>query len=106
MNGFVGPTGAQFLFPLLEDAADPARASLVGHTLFLRSEDYFPRFLSRIVAVGDDGTGPTWLILLDQPDKVALWDAEWGEEFEWLDGSLLDVWLKAKAMYDALLKST
>lgn len=102
MNGFLGPTESRFLYPLLDAAADSSGTSLVGHTLFLRSEDYFPDFLAKAIAVGDDGTGPAWLVFLDQPDKVALWDAEWGDEFEWLEGSLLDVWLKAKEMYDAI----
>jgi hypothetical protein len=54
----------------------PSSYSLVGHTLFLRSEECFPAFLSSAIAVGDDGTGPTWLVFLDQPKRVALWDAE------------------------------
>ena len=106
MNGFVGPTAAQFLYPLLDDAADSSRVSLVGHTLFLRSEDHFPAFLAKAIAVGDDGTGSAWLIFLGQPHRVALWDAEWGDEFEWLEGGLLDVWLQAKEMYEAIRKDT
>jgi hypothetical protein len=94
------PTDAQFMYPLLQDRANPSRSSLVGMTLFLRSEEDFPEFLGRAVAIGDAGTGPIWLVFLDKPDKVALWDAEWGEDFEWLEGGLLDVWLKKKALYD------
>jgi hypothetical protein len=66
MNGFLGPTDAQFLYRLLDEAGNPSQAFLVGHTLFLRSEEYFPAFLSIAIAVGDDGTGPTWLVFLDQ----------------------------------------
>ena len=106
MNGFFGPTDASFLFPLLDDVGDPGQQSLVGYTLFLRSEDYFPRFLANAVAVGDDGTGPMWLVFLDQPQRVALWDGEWGDDVQWLEGSLLDVWLKAKAMYEGMQKDT
>jgi hypothetical protein len=91
---------------LLDDVGDTAQQSLVGYTLFLRSEDYFPSFLANAVAVGDDGTGPMWLVFLDQPQRVALWDAEWGDDVKWLAGSLLDVWLKAKAVYDGMRKDT
>jgi hypothetical protein len=106
MNGFVGPTGAQFLYPLLDQVKGSSQPSLVGHTLFLRSEEYFPAFLSKAIVVGDDGTGPARLVFLDQPQRVALWDAEWGDEIEWLGGSLLDVWLQAKDMYDVIRKDT
>jgi hypothetical protein len=104
INGFRGPTDAPFFFPLLDDPGNSTRQSLVGYTLFLRSEDYFPSFLANAVAVGDDGTGPMWLVFLDQPQRVALWDPEWGDEVEWLEGGLFDVWLKAKANYDAIRK--
>jgi hypothetical protein len=102
MDGFLGPTNAQFMYPLLQDRTNASRSSLVGMTLFLRSED-FPGFLGRAVAIGDAGTGPFWLVFLDEPDKVALWDAEWGDDLEWLEGGLLDVWLKEKALYDRLM---
>ena len=104
INGFLGPTDAPFFFPLLDEPGNSARQSLVGYTLFLRSEDYFPSFLANAVAVGDDGTGPMWLVFLDQPQRVALWDPEWGDGVEWLEGGLFDVWLKAKATYDAIRK--
>jgi len=106
MNGFVGPTDAQFSYPLLQDETNLSLPSLVGFTLFLRSEDYFPDFLKRAVAIGDSGVGTYWLVLLDHPERVALWDATWGEEFEWLDGGLLDVWSREKSMYDSIDQST
>jgi hypothetical protein len=97
-DGIRGPTNAQFLYPL-NKAPSETSASLVDHTLFLRGEDYFPSFLKRAVAIGDMGTGPCWLILLDEPTKVALWDGEWGEDYERLDGSIVDVWRAATLLY-------
>jgi hypothetical protein len=47
-----------------------------------------------------------WLVFLDQPHSVALWDVEWGAEVEWLDESLLEVWLRAKGVYDSIREDT
>jgi hypothetical protein len=92
-NGFKGPTDADFFYTV---------DHLVEMTLFFRSEDYFPEFLHNAVVLGDDGTGPCWLIRLGQPDTIIEWDAEWGEDSEVLPGSLADVWSARKAVYDSL----
>lgn len=92
-NGFKGPTAADFFYTV---------DHLVEMTVFFRSEDYFPSFLHRAVALGDDGTGPCWLIRLDQPDIIIEWDAEWGEDYEVLRGALADVWIARKAVYDGV----
>jgi hypothetical protein len=100
-DGFLGPTNAQFFYPLC-DAPTDMSASLVAHTLFLRGEDYFPAFMKSAVAVGDMGTGPCWLIFLAEPARVALWDAEWGDDHESLEGDIVDVWQAAKLVYESL----
>lgn len=92
-NGFKGPTDSDFFYTV---------DHLVEMTLFFRSEDYFPKFLHGAVALGDDGTGPCWLIRLDQPDTIIEWDAEWGDDFEVLQGSLVEIWLARKAVYDGI----
>ncbi|WP_333677759.1 SMI1/KNR4 family protein [Dyella sp.] len=92
-NGFKGPTAADFFYSVDQ---------LVEMTLFFRSEDYFPGFLDTAVAFGDDGTGPCWLIRIDQPDTIIEWDAEWGEHYDVLPGSIADVWLARKAAYDRI----
>src|SRR5579863_10236926 len=63
-DGFLGPTNAPFLHPLLERPR-PGGESLVTFTLFFRSEPYFPEWLQHAVAIGDDGTGMGWFILLN-----------------------------------------
>ncbi len=100
-DGFLGPTLAPFLFPLVTRPSE-MQESLVSFTLFLRSEDYCPDWLHRAVAVGGSGGGAAWFILLERPDAVVRWEAEWGPEFEELDGSLLEVWLREKAKYEPL----
>jgi hypothetical protein len=92
-NGFKGPTGSDFFYTI---------DHLVEMTLFFRSEDYLPKFLHGAVALGDDGTGPCWLIRLDRPDTIIEWDAEWGDDFEVLQGSLVEIWLARKAVYDGI----
>jgi hypothetical protein len=99
-DGFVGPTNAQFLYPLCNAPRDMI-ASLVEHTLFLRGEDYFPDFLKAAVAVGDMGTGTCWLILLEDPTRVVQWEGSWGDDYEVLEGGLTDAWLSAKQLYDS-----
>lgn len=91
-NGFKGPTNTDFLYTLDD---------LVRTTLWLRGEGYFPDFIQRSVALGDDGTGAFWLICIDQPDKVIDWDAEMeGEGHVVLDGGLAEEWIARKATYD------
>jgi hypothetical protein len=95
-DGFGGPMGTCFLYPLL--LPQPfSKETLVGHTLFLRGEEYFPVFLHKAVVYGDFGNGPYWGVLLDTPDKVFVWDAEWGDQFDVLEGTPLDAWEKHRA---------
>ena len=100
-DGFLGPTGAQFLYPL-DDPTRETSTTLVTYTLFLRGQDYFPAFLKSAVAVGDMGAGACWLIFLSEPTRVALWDAEWGDDYERLEGGIADVWRSAKEQYESL----
>jgi len=91
-DGFKGPTNAPFFHSLRE---------LVETTLWLRGEGYFPEFIQRSVAVGEDGVGAYWLIHLDRPDAIIDWDAEMeGEERIILDGNLTEAWLAGKRKYD------
>jgi hypothetical protein len=98
-NGFQGPTNAPFLFPLLERPG-PRGKSLVTYTLFFRGEDYFPEWVQRAIALGDNGTGTAWFMLVDEGDRLVRWDAEW-EEYETVEGSLLDAWVREKALYES-----
>ncbi len=100
-DGFTGPTNAPFFFPL-RTASSVSQESLVSYTLFLRSEDYFPETLRDAVAVGDFGGGSCWFIKASNPDQVLRWDAEWGDEYEVLESSLLEVWLTEKAAYESI----
>jgi SMI1 / KNR4 family (SUKH-1) len=97
-DGFPGPTGAGFFSPLLP-GDDPNSVSLVGFTLSLRGEDYFPRFLQRAVVFGGDGCGSNWGILIESPDEIFEWHPEDGEEYSVVGGSPLDAWLRGKALY-------
>jgi len=100
-DGFLGPTNAQFFLSLLEPPG-PMKESLVGFTLFLREEDYCPPWLQSAVAIGNNGTGAGWYVLLDDPSRVVRWSASWGDEYEPLDGSILEVWLREKDLYESI----
>jgi hypothetical protein len=99
-DGFKGPTDAPFLFPVLERPGGRGE-SLVTYTLFFRGEGYFPAWVQDAVVLGDNGTGAAWFILLKEESQLVRWDAEW-EEYEPVEGSLLDAWYKEKAMYESL----
>jgi hypothetical protein len=101
-DGFEGPTNAPFMYPLLR-APSPMGAALVPYTQFLRLECADVKWLHRAVAVGGEGVGPSWFILLDDPETIVQWDAEWGDEYEVCSGTLLDVWIKSNALYASLL---
>lgn len=103
-NGFLGPSNAPFLFPLLERPG-PHGESLVTYTLFFRGEGYFPDWVQRAIAVGDNGTGAAWFMLIDKGNHLVQWDAGW-EEYEFIDGSLLDAWIKEKALYGSFCQGT
>jgi hypothetical protein len=100
-DGFTGPTNAPFLFPLVHRPG-PRQDSALAYTDFLRAEIPSLEWLRTAVALGGPGTGSSWFVSILHPDQVWEWDAEWGDEYEVLEGSLLDVWLAKKAMYDAL----
>jgi hypothetical protein len=95
-NGFRGPTGAAFFWPLFGDRG------LVRWHQFLRSEFTQP-WLSTCLFYGDAGGGSPWGLKADLPGRVILWDAEWGDDFEVVRTSVLDVWLDEKRKYDELL---
>jgi hypothetical protein len=98
-DGFQGPTGANFLFPVLERATQGSE-SLLTYTQFFRGEDYFPEWLQRAIAVGDNGTGTTWFMLLEEGERLVRWDAEW-EEYEEVEGNLLDAWIAERKLYES-----
>ena len=99
-DGFQGPTGANFLFPALERAT-PGSESLLTYTQFFRGEDYFPEWLQRAIAVGDNGTGTTWFMFLEEKERLVRWDAEW-EEYEEVEGNLLDAWIAERKLYESV----
>ena len=99
LDGFLGPTAAVFFSPLLQ-RDDLAGDSLVGVTLFLRGEDYFPSFLQRAVIFGSDGCGSNWGMLIDMPGVVFEWHPEQGEDYTVVGSNPLDAWLKGKALYE------
>jgi hypothetical protein len=99
-DGFQGPTGANFLFPVLEQATKGSE-SLLTCTQFFRNEDYFPEWLQHAIPVGDNGTGATWFTLLEEGERLVRWDAEW-EEYEEVEGTLLDAWIAERKLYESI----
>jgi len=93
-NGFCGPTGAQFLWPIGRQ-----RQSLVGLNLFFR-QDLFPPMVRNWVLFGDEGGGAMWAIDPKKPDQVIRWDAEWGDDFEIAGQDPFEAWARKQAAYD------
>jgi hypothetical protein len=100
-DGFDGPTGAVFLWPLF--ARGKNAPGLVEMNLFYRGDDLFPQELvSQCLFFGDGGCGPQWGIKRDASGQVILWDAEWGDEYEVAGEGPLEVWATEKRMYEEL----
>jgi hypothetical protein len=99
-DGFLGPTNAPFLFPVLA-RPNSGRESLASYTQFFRAEEGMPEWVQRAVVLGDNGTGTGWFLLLDEGNRLVRWDAEW-EEYEVVDGGLLDEWRREKEFYESL----
>ena len=57
-DGFDGPTGAAFLWPLFEE--QPGAGGLVEMNLFLRGGEFPEALVSQCLFYGDPGTGPFW----------------------------------------------
>jgi len=98
-NGFQGPTNAPFFFPLLKQPGGRGE-SLVSYTRFFRSEGYFPEWVQHAIALGDNGTGVAWFMLVNEGNRLVRWDAEW-DDYQTVDGSLLDAWSTEKKLYES-----
>jgi len=96
-DGFRGPTGARFLWPLF------AKDGLVDFNHFLRQGDEFPHeFVASCVFFGDAGIGDMWGLKRDLPGQVIRWSASWGDDFEIAGSSPVEAWLREKKSYDEL----
>ena len=95
-DGFVGPTNADFFWPLF------GRNELVEMNRFLRGEPFPTEWTSQCLFFGDYGCGPHWAFNRDLPDRVIVWDPEWGTDFDVVGGSPLEVWCAEKQQYDSL----
>jgi hypothetical protein len=99
-DGFLGPTAAPFFYPLLP-GGEPEILSLVGLTLFLRGEDYFPEFLQEAVVFGDYGCGSHWGIRLNSPDELFEWYPSDGHHYSVVEGNPMTVWVERRAWYES-----
>ena len=100
-NGFIGPTHAAFLYPLLHKLSELG-TSLVEFNFFLRGQDYCPDFVQECIFYGDNGCGPSWGLLPKEPGKVIVWDAEWGKDYEIAGHDIFEVWLAEEKLYNEL----
>jgi hypothetical protein len=86
-NGFSGPTEVRYLYSL--DGAEGA----AEFTLFLRSEDWCPSWISRAIIFGENGVGGTltthWAAL---DGDLIEWCYADGEVFTALPCDLFEVW--------------
>jgi hypothetical protein len=103
-NGFQGPTGAAFFWPLF--SVGQSGTGLVEFNQFLRHGDEFPhQLVSGAIFFGDNGCGPLWGIIRDVPESVICWDPHDGDQYEVAGHSCLEVWLSEKRFYDTIAKT-
>jgi hypothetical protein len=96
-NGFCGPTGVRYLYPL------DGRDGVLELTLFLRNEDWSPPWLKRAIVFGDNGVGGSitthWLAL---DGKLIQWCYGDGTDFSILNCDLFALWSREQALWDAV----
>ena len=95
-NGFNGPTGAPFLYPLVSTTT---ATSAVSHTLYLRSDPIQPDFWSHCIAFGDFGVGGYWGIDINT-QRVFEWWPEDGDEITYIESSINELWSEKEAWYE------
>jgi hypothetical protein len=94
-NGFNGPTGAAFLYPLISTTK---ATSAVSHTLYLRSDPVQPEFWAHCIAFGDFGVGGYWGIEVTT-QRIFEWWPEDGDEITYIESSINELWRKKEAWY-------
>ena len=100
-NGFLGPTGAGFFWPLFASAKNPTGLVETNNFFRLRVNDPFPpEIVTQCLFFGDNGIGAQWGFRKDLPGKVIKWDAEWGLDFELAGENPLDAWVAEKKFYE------
>lgn len=96
-NGFCGPTGVRYLYPL------DGRYGVLEFNLFLRSQEWSPPWVKRSIIFGDNGVGGTitthWAAL---DDKLIEWCYADRAEFTVLDSDLFELWRREQEDWNAL----
>jgi len=100
-NGFLGPTNAAFLYPLLSPQSFNDQTA-VAFTLELRADEFQPSFWDRAIVFGDAGMMPCWGIEVDS-GRIFEWWPEHGDEITYLDTSMVQLWAQKKAWYDEIM---
>ena len=96
-NGFSGPTGVHYLWPL------DGREGVQEFTLFLRAEEYWPDWLDRAIVFSDNGLGGSitvhWAAL---NGNLVEWCYGDSERFDVLEFDLFELWRREQARWDAV----
>jgi len=96
-NGFCGPTGVRYLYPL------DGRDGVLELNLFLRDEDWAPPWLNRAIVFSDNGAGgsiTTHWVALD--GALIQWCYGDGADFTVLDCDLFELWRREQERWDAV----
>ena len=98
-NGFCGPTGVRYLYPL------EGRDGVVEFTLLLRDAEWSPPWLNRAIVFSDNGAGGTitthWAVL---DGNLIEWCYGDGAEFTVLECDLLGLWRRDQCLWNAAAK--
>jgi hypothetical protein len=96
-NGFCGPTGVRYLYPL------DGRDGVLEFTLFLREEDWSPKWLQRAIVFSDNGAGGSITIHWAALDgQLIEWCYGDGADFRILESDLLALWKREQERWDAV----
>jgi hypothetical protein len=96
-NGFQGPTGTNYLYPL--DGHD----GVLEFTLFLRKEEWAPAWIERAIIFGDNGVGGsiiTHWVALD--GRLIEWCIGDGDRYALVENDLFALWKREQERWDAV----
>lgn len=94
-NGFRGPTGCQMLYAFNSNED----TEIVRINKFIKSEEWFPEELSKLVIFGDDGCGGS--IGFDYKlNSAVLWYTQDGAEYQETKNTVTEIWQEIESLYE------
>ena len=96
-DGYLGPTNCNLLYPFRSDGD----AQFVRVNLLMKSQEWFPSFLSGVAILGDDGCG-NYLCFDPTQSRAILWNPADGDWIQATFASMNDLWGHVMKLYESV----